>query len=78
GACAAESQSAVAVAKDFKVHRSTVYRWKAKKTLATAKAKTPNKCYTTLQTQQKKYVRFPELESRLIDWIAEMRREKSR
>ncbi|POM70237.1 Cytochrome p450, partial [Phytophthora palmivora] len=39
---------------------------------------TPNKCYTTLQTQQKKYVRFPELESRLIDWIAEMRREKSR
>ncbi|KAF4140286.1 hypothetical protein GN958_ATG10450, partial [Phytophthora infestans] len=66
---------ASSVAAKVRVHRSTIYRWKKKQVLLT-KAKAPSKCYADTAAHSHTYVRHPELEKRLVDWIRDMRKNR--
>ncbi|KAF4139781.1 DDE superfamily endonuclease, partial [Phytophthora infestans] len=66
---------ASSVAAKVRVHRSTIYRWKKKQVLLT-NAKAPSKCYADTAAHSHTYVRHPELEKRLVDWIRDMRKNR--
>ncbi|POM67247.1 Hypothetical protein PHPALM_16793 [Phytophthora palmivora] len=70
------AESATTVAKALGVHRSSLYGWKKQERELKA-ANTPNKCYVGPSSRASLAIRHPALEKRLLDWIVDMRKDRS-
>lgn len=67
-AAAAESMTTAATARQFGVHRSTIYRWK--KTKPQVQAANPSKFYAARDPGKTRYVYFPEMETMCVGHLS--------
>ncbi|KAE9168112.1 hypothetical protein PF004_g28604 [Phytophthora fragariae] len=66
------------LAATFGVHRATLWRWvRAEEAIAAAAKTIPSKTYVSRGTRGVK-PRYPEMDTRLLQWVIEMRKNKSR
>ncbi|KAJ8537322.1 hypothetical protein ON010_g13275 [Phytophthora cinnamomi] len=76
GAEASKTASVVNVAMRLGVHRSSVYRWRKHDAALAAGKKTGSKFYVRTSSHEAVRVRNPILEKRLLDYVAEMRKNR--
>ncbi|KAG2808990.1 hypothetical protein PC118_g22596 [Phytophthora cactorum] len=76
GAEASKSAPVVQVATQLGVHRSSVYRWWKHAKALEANKKAGNKYYVRTSAHDALRVRYPVLEKQLLDYVAEMRKNR--